>query len=334
MLPTAVLACGCSAVVQGRPAAGPREVDQAYFFAGGVPVYGQTVAAPDVAMLAYLRALRRIDVCGIAARDVLADVGEINSVGTLFAFNECDVDFKISGESGRRIASVELLMSRNPGMLVSAGVGRMPVYQSSLGACDDLVQLPLERLPNAPAPQTPDRPFVKVGLTGRKDCALVQRIAADVAERLPSAVLPPRDAVAAYPAPLAERDPCEVLAVVGDRVDAWDVGHSQPYQCRLSLRQPGRAGAVQLSVRLMPRSVEAMAAGWQRQDQNGVEIYLNPVSCEGVSFVGPPMQRRVFGRDNASELDVSIRPAVVVDAGKRDCDVAADVTGRAARLYN
>src|SRR6202030_2508092 len=68
----------------------------------------QRPGADDITMLAYLRALRRIDVCGLLTRDALPKVGEIVSVGTLFAFDECDAEVKVSGDSDRRFVSVEV----------------------------------------------------------------------------------------------------------------------------------------------------------------------------------------------------------------------------------
>ena len=88
---------------------GSRDIDPAYFFAGEVPTYGQTVSPNDVIVLAYLRAMRRIDPCGLVTRDAMAKIGEIGSVGTLFALEECDVDIKVPGETERRYAT-----SRSP----------------------------------------------------------------------------------------------------------------------------------------------------------------------------------------------------------------------------
>ena len=90
---------------------GSRDIDPAYFFAGEVPTYGQTVSPNDVIVLAYLRAMRRIDPCGLVTRDAMAKIGEIGSVGTLFALEECDVDIKVPGETERRYATFEVTLA-------------------------------------------------------------------------------------------------------------------------------------------------------------------------------------------------------------------------------
>ena len=113
LITTATLV-GCSPPIDGKPVVGPTDLDQAYFFAGDVPVYGQRPGADDITVLAYLRALRRIDVCGLLTRDALPKVGEIVSVGTLFAFDECDAEVKVSGDSDRRFVSVEVGMTPAP----------------------------------------------------------------------------------------------------------------------------------------------------------------------------------------------------------------------------
>src|SRR5262245_2154690 len=90
LLAILVAISGCSRDIDGSAVMGPRDVDPAYFFAGDVPTYGQQIAPGDVTALAYLRAVRRIDPCGLLTRDAMAKVGEIGSVGTLFALDECD----------------------------------------------------------------------------------------------------------------------------------------------------------------------------------------------------------------------------------------------------
>jgi hypothetical protein len=112
LLAILVALSGCSRDVGGSAAMGPRDVDPAYLFGGDVPTYGQRVNPGDVTALAYLRAMRRIDPCGLLTREAMAKGGEIGSVGTLFALNECDVDIKVPGEANRHYASIELIFTR------------------------------------------------------------------------------------------------------------------------------------------------------------------------------------------------------------------------------
>ncbi|HEX9175747.1 MAG TPA: hypothetical protein VF874_06485 [Mycobacterium sp.] len=287
-LVAATLLTSCSAPIEGTPVIGPKDVDQSFFFAGDVPVYGQQLSADDISYLAYLRALRRVDVCGLISTS--ANIGELVSVGTLFAFDECDAELKVSGVSERRFVSVELEMSA-----------------TAPSGCQALVPLPLSGLPAAPPLPEWMQPSVRVEPIGAQDCELTRRIAGALAQRLASKPLPPRDAAATYPARLAERDPCEVLSVVKN-VTRWDVPGSGPYQCKFSTVDVG------IEVGLQPQLIDA-----------------GPAPCSAVSFVGAPMQRRVIGVGYVDPTDVVIRPAVVVEAD--DCQMAADVATKAAKLY-
>lgn len=325
---------GCDRLIDGRAAVGSRNADPAYFFAGDVAIYGQTVSDNDKTALAYLRALRRIDVCGLLNHDALAKVGEILSVGTLFAFNECDIDVKVSGAATRKFASVELVMSSQPGNAVAFRIGDTPIYKNLPGGCEYLVPLQLARLPGAHPLHKPQQPFVRVGLIADNDCGTAQRIAAAVAEWLGKGPLPARDAAAVYPAPLAERDPCEVLAGLGGDVDRWDIGSSQPHQCRFGLWMSGSGDVLSVQVQLEPLLVDTITVGRDRSERNGVEIYLDRRFCSAVSFVGPPMRRRIIGGGYVELPNSVVRPAVVVDGkGSTDCDAVADLTTRAAKLY-
>jgi hypothetical protein len=95
LLAILAIATGCAASIDGTARVGSRDVNPAALFADPVPTYGLPVKSTDVDALAYLRAIRRIDPCGLLTRDDLAKVGEIGSVGTLFAFDECDVDVPV-----------------------------------------------------------------------------------------------------------------------------------------------------------------------------------------------------------------------------------------------
>ena len=156
--------------------------------------------------------MRRVDPCGLLTREALAKVGEIGSVGTLFAFDECDIDIKVPGEADRRYASIEVILHRHSGESVAFLAAGLPVYESFPGSCNYLLPLNLSLLPGAQPLRTPDQPFVRIGLIGDEDCGFAQRLVRAVAPPLESLQLPVRDAVATYPVALAERDPCQVLS--------------------------------------------------------------------------------------------------------------------------
>src|SRR4029079_11271553 len=148
----------------------PRQVRPAYFFAGAVPTYGQHVNPDEVTALAYQRAVRRIDPCGLLTRAAMTKIGETGSVGTLYALDECDVDIKMPGEANRRYASIEVIFNRMAGQPVAFLAGDLPVYETYPGSCDYLLPLNLSLLPGALPLRQPDQPFVRVGLIADEDC--------------------------------------------------------------------------------------------------------------------------------------------------------------------
>jgi hypothetical protein len=322
---------GCSRSLDGSAAMGPREVDPAYFFAGDVPTYGQRVDPGDVTTLAYLRAMRRIDPCGLLTHDSMAKIGEIGSVGSLFALNECDVDIKVPGEANRHYASIELIFTRMAGQPVAFLAGGLPVYETYPGSCDYLLPLNLSLLPGARPLRQPDQPFVRVGLIAEDNCDFAQRVAHAIAPPMESLRLPVRDAVAVYPSALAEHDPCQVLSAIGAEVERWDITRTRPYECHFGISR-GR-DVVPMQVSLQPRAYDTATETRQRRERDGVELLVDPVYCSAVAFVGAPMQRKLLGGDFVGVGDVVIRPAVVVDSGGEHCDVVTDVAAAAAKLY-
>jgi hypothetical protein len=331
LLAAALVLTGCSRAMDGIAAMGPREVDPAYFFAGDVPTYGQRVNPGDVTTLAYLRAVRRIDPCGLLTRDALAKIGEIGSVGTLFALDECDVDIKVPGEANRRYASIELILNRMVGQPVAFLAGGLAVYESYPGSCDYLLPLNLSLLPGAQPLRQPDQPFVRVGLIAEENCDFAKRLVRAIAPTVESLRLPVRDAVAVYPSALAERDPCQVLSVVAAEVERWDVTRSRPYECNFGISRGNDVVPIQVS--LEPKMYDVETETRQQRERDGVELLVDETYCSAVAFVGAPMQRKLLGGDFVGTGEVVIRPAVVVDSGGELCDVVTDVAAAAAKLY-
>jgi hypothetical protein len=332
----ALVVSGCVRHVDGAGSAGSRDVDPGFFFAGDVPVYGQTVSGNDKNALAYLRAMRRIDVCGFADRQSLAKVGEIASVGTLYALDECDVEIKLPGDAAGRFFSVELTLARAQGA-PAFRVGEIPVYRTAAESCVYQLPLDLSTLPGATRLRKPDQPYLKVGLIGTPDCGLAKKLVTAIAERATSGPLPARDGASAYPMPLAERDPCEMLAALGADVDHWDVDRTRPYECEFGIWRDGDPEVLSILVALEPKIVDIATAGKQMRSSGGVDIYLNPDFCSAVAFVGPPMQRRLAGGDFIDVANLVVRPAVVVDGGETGgamgCDAAVEISSTAAKLY-
>jgi hypothetical protein len=287
----AALLASCSAAVNGTPVRA--QPDAAFFFAGDVAAYGQPIKADDVARLKYLRAIRRIDVCGLLTGGTLAKVGELVSVGTNLAFDECDAELKVSG-GARRFLSVTLAIApRDP-----------PPF------CGATMPLPLSGLPGAPPLPRGMQPTVWIELVVDTDCKLEKKVGDGLAARLASGTLPPRDSAALYSSPLAVRDPCEVLTVL-DGVRAGDVYGSAPHRCQLELHGNG------IQVRLQPESF-----GAHHSDCRAVEFVGPPMQRNviGVGYVNPGSV------DNRPAV-------VVDDIDGNDCGMVTEVAAKAAALY-
>ncbi len=328
----AIVVTGCGHDVDGAARAGPRAADAGFFFAGDVPVYGQTVSANDKTVLAYLRAMRRVDICGLADQKSFARIGEISSMGTLYALDECDIEVKTPGVAATRFVSVQLTLSRAKGAPAFRAAGS-PVYETAQDSCEYQLPLDLSGLPGATPLRKPDQPFVRFGSIGTPDCELVKKVAHAVAERLDTAPLPARDGAAVYPTPLAERDPCEVLAPLGAEIDHWDVSRTRPYECEFGIWRDGMTDVLSTRVALEPKIVDIATAQKEHRVTGGTDVYLDTTFCSALAFVGPPMQRRLGGGDFVDVANVVVRPAVVVDSGGQNCQAVVDIAAVAAKLY-
>jgi hypothetical protein len=332
----ALLLTGCAGAVDGtaRPATGAG--DPAAFFHGAVPTYGQRVSSYDRIRLAYLRALRRIDVCGLTDQDALARVGEISSVGTLFALDQCDVNVKVPGEVAPRYvsATVELAQPRGPEVLNAEG---LPVREAYAGACEFLVPLDLGALPGASPLFGPEQPQLRVEMVAESDCGVVRRVTAVLAARVTRPPLPVRDGAAVYTTPLAERDPCEVLATLADdEIGYWNIPGSGPYRCEFGIARSTDDEAVPMALSLRPRVVDAGIDGRELIRSGDAEVYLDRESCSALVFVGPELRRRLSNGDLVDTGDVRIRPAIEVASEEMSCTgttLVEQIAARAAALY-
>ncbi len=324
---------GCGQPVDGTATVREPAADPGFFFADDVPTHGQTVGKSDAVMLSYLRAMRRVDVCGLVEQQTQSGIGDISAMSTLYAFDECDVEIKMPGVANRKFLNVTLDLAKvkEP---PSFRAGDVPVYESAPRSCEYVIPLALGELPGASPLRKPVQPVVRVGQVGDQDCELTKKFAAGVAETVGTAPLPPRDAAAVYPVALAERDPCEVLSAIADQVDHWDVAASRPYACEFGVWRDGDPDVVGLRVTLQPKIVGVATEGHKRlKTPDGDELYLDPRFCSATVFTGPTMQRRLAGGDFVDVENVVVRPAVTVEGGKGDCGAAVEVAGVAARVF-
>lgn len=324
LLAVLLLVTACAGPLDGRARRGPDAADPGFFFAGPVEVYGRAVSPAGTATLAYLRALRRVDVCGLVNRDTVGKIGEIIWYGTLFEFDECDVAVKVPGRADPRYLSVDVAWERPTGAAAFTAAGQ-PVRETSPGSCEFLLPLDLAKLPGAP-PLGGTAPMVRTSVIGGGDCPLARRTITALADWLATAgPPPPRDAVAAYPIRLAEQDPCAVLSALGAQATRWDIARGTPYQCVFDIeRAPVR-------VSLAPRVGNMVIDGRERRELKGVLVYLDRASCSAAAIVGPQMQRRLAAGGYEDPPDTVIVPTVSVTG--EDCDAAARTAAVAARLY-
>ncbi|MHA3018935.1 hypothetical protein ACXPWS_01550 [Mycobacterium sp. BMJ-28] len=298
---------GCARAVDAVPrAAAP---DPAFFFAGEVPTYGTPVSPAQRNRLAYLRALRRVDPCGLLTRDALRKVGEIGSVGTMFAFDECDIDIKVPGDSARRYVSV--------------WVGLDTLEPSP---CEYVAPLLLSRLPGAPPLPEPVQPVLRITPITEQSCDFAGKLGGAAAP-LPDAGRPPiRDGVGSYPAPLAERDPCEILQVVP--AAHWDIGASRPHMCAVTL-----ADRTTVRLTLQPQLFAPDTDNRAQRTRDGVELFVDTRLCEVSAFLGAPMRRKLLDGAYQQPSDVVIRPTVTVESTPPRCDAVTDIAVAAAKLF-
>jgi hypothetical protein len=139
---------------------------------------------------------------------------------------------------------------------------------------------------------------VRIGLIAQDNCHFAKRLVRAIAPRLESLQLPVRDAVSTYPTVLTERDPCQVLSVFGDDVEAWDVGRSRPFECDFSLKRGGEVVTIRVTLK-----TSAVRHG-----------HRNPRA--------PPPRRRRNPR----------RRDVLLGGGER-CVAVVDFASAAAKLY-
>jgi hypothetical protein len=330
LLAVLLLVTACGQAVGGSARRGPQAVDPGFFFAGPVAVFGRTLSPVDTATLTYLRALRRIDVCGLVNRNTVGKVGETNWYGTLFAFDECDAAVKVPGRAVPEYLSVQVAWERPAGRPAFTAAG-LPVHETSPGSCEFLLPLGLAKLPGAPPLTSDNQPVVKTSVIGGGDCPLARRTTVALAEWLERRPPPVRDAAAAYPIRLAEQDPCAVLAVIGGEVTRWDVERGAPYQCVFDVKRGVQPMSVEVS--LAPKVGNMIIDGRERRDIDGVLVYVDRAFCSAGSIVGPQMQRRLAAGGYEDPPDTVIVPTVTVDSGGADCDTVARITAEAAKLY-
>ncbi|MGH3724391.1 MAG: hypothetical protein ACRDUS_09745 [Mycobacterium sp.] len=202
-----------------------------------MPTYGQTLTAGETTLLAYQRALRRIDPCGLvlALKGVGAPTYISGDVGGCFG------SIKVAGTANPSSVGLSLLLDDFSREKSEFRVGETPVYHTA-GTCLYEFPIALAKLPNAPKLTGPQVPVLRVVVVDgarsplSRECKMARPVI-DVLVTMDPADIPVRDALGAYPIKIAERDPCEILDEYPGRLQ--ELGPSlfgDPFSCRFSLQ--------------------------------------------------------------------------------------------------
>lgn len=332
----ALLASACTQAVTGSPGIGVNPPAPGSLFDGDLPAYGQTWSADDNAKRAYVRALRRIDPCGLAEK--LQAPGSLDQItGDI---GSCNARWKIPGQKNHLFVSVRPDLEDVSHDVVAFRVGDTPVYSFEEGGCSFSVPIAIDKLSGAPAPPKRLKPVLAVLVTdpeGAK-CAMAQDILKSAVAVSPTEY-PVRSAVSAYPIPLAERDPCEILGDYPGLLARSDLGgFGGPFVCTFMLRDSP------LSYRLgFTAHTDGIPDGYTAESSDGVDFYYRAqergdgTACGGIAMFGKmPGTKDVgsgtYGRRSFNEQRMSID----VDATARDgkgCDPVYGMLRKAAALF-
>lgn len=224
-------------MVSGSAKGGSPALTGASLFVGEVATYGQTFTETQMTLLAYLRALRRIDPCGLLL--MLKDIGAPTYISG--DVGGCFGSIKVTGTASPSSVGLSLVLGDYSRERPEFTIGGAPVFHT-VGTCLYEFPIALNKLPNAPVLKgtrvSALRVVVVDGARGvpAPNCKMAQPVIGVLATLNP-ADMPVREALSAYPIKIAERDPCEILDEYPGRVD--DLRPSlfgDPFSCRFSLK--------------------------------------------------------------------------------------------------
>lgn len=324
---------GCTTVVSGTPTGSLPAPTGQMLFEGAVPKYGQNLNERQTAQLAYLRALRRVDPCGLLLK--LKDIG---------------APTYISGDVGGCFGSVKVAGSANPssvGLSLMLGdysreepefrLGGTPIYHTA-GTCVYEFPVALDKLPGAPKVAKVGTPALRVVVVDGSrsalgtNCKMAQPVIGVLAGMSP-ADMPVRDALSAYPIKMAERDPCEILGEYPGQAD--EVSSSlfgDPYACRFSLQD------IDTQFELTIRSGVDPPSRLGAEVRDGVEYFhgQDGSMCTSMVRLGKPLYARDVPGGAIQESSSPERVFIEVlsfSLKKGDCGSARAMIDKAVRIF-
>ncbi|RMI35165.1 hypothetical protein [Nocardia stercoris] len=304
---------------------GPAPAPSAALFEGAVTIPGRTLSAAEEDQLLVQRALRRIDPCAFVDLETVAAAipatvgyGEDLTAGGCVYYGSTSLGVELTTAAGTSAART----FQAHGVTVSDG--------SRGTECAYTIDLGLAALPGAPtgpaAAHLLDRTELRVSTSGGLPCATTGQLA-DQAALTVSRGLPIRRGAAVDP--LADRDPCAVLAKL-------------PGTARLSLPTAPEAAADPHGCGITAPDVRVSLVGtdgplWDGgHPANGSPEVVDGVTvdftadCDVTVRTGPPVQR-VPVRPGATDALLPQYPAVVVTG--KSCADNKHVAAVAAQLF-
>ncbi len=324
----------CSTVVSGIATGRLSAPTGQTLFEGPVPTYGQTFTEKQTALLAYLRALRRVDPCGLLL--MLKDIGAPTYISG--DVGGCFGSVKVAGSASPSSVGLSLILGDYSREKPEFRVDGTPVFHTA-GTCLYEFPIALDKLPNAPkltrGAGTPALRVVVVdgarsGLV--PNCTMAQPVIGVLAKMNP-ADMPVRDALSAYPIKIAERDPCEILGEYpGQANEVRQSLFGDPYACRFSLQDNDAQFELTFRTGVDPPS------RLRGEIRDGVEYFhgRDGSMCTSMVRLGKPLYARDVPGGAIQESNTPERVFIEVltfSLKNSDCRSTHEMIDKAVRIF-
>ncbi|WP_079700891.1 hypothetical protein [Mycobacteroides abscessus] len=298
-----------------------------------VPAYGQSFTEKQTAQLAYLRALRRVDPCGLLL--MLKDIGAPTYISG--DVGGCFGSIKVAGSANPSSVGLSLMLGDYSRAKPEFRVGDASVYHTA-GTCVFEFPVALGTLPDAPKlPRTGTPALRVVVVDGSRselapNCKMAQPVIGVLATMNP-ADMPVRDALSAYPIKIAERDPCEILGEYPGQVN--DVRPSlfgDPFACRFSLQDNDAQFELTIRTGVDPPSRA------REEIRDGVEYFHGQDGrmCTSMVRLGKPLYARDVPGGAIQETSTPERVFIEVlsfSLKNGDCGSTREMIDKAVRVF-
>lgn len=302
-------------------------------FAGAVPTYGQTFTQNQTILLAYLRALRRVDPCGLLL--MLKDIGAPEYISG--DIGGCFGSIKVTGTAHPSSVGLSLMLGDYSREKPEFTIGGAPVFHTA-GTCLYEFPIALDKLRDAPKLKGAKVPALRVVVVDgtrsalASNCKMAQPVIGLLAKLNP-ADMPVRDALSAYPIKIAERDPCEILGEYPGKAD--DLRSSlfgDPFSCRFSLQDSDTQ--FELSIRT---GIDAPSR-LREEIRDGVEYFhgQDGSMCTSMVRLGKPLYARDVPGGAIQENSTPERIFIEVlsfSLKNADCASTREMVDKAVRIF-